>query len=354
MYPKVYVYTEKIHDNAKYLINKCSKSSVEIVGVTKVFCAEPEIAKVLKEAGIEVLGDSRIQNIKKMINYGITGPFMLLRIPMVSELDDLVKYVDYTLISELETLKILGKISKKNNKNTKVIYMVDVGDLREGVWFENAVSEISQAIEIKGIEVIGIGTNLGCFGGVIPDEKNMEILLNLKKELEKLTKISLKVISGGNTAALPLIEKGILPSGINQFRLGESIICGTDATNNRVVPGTKQDTIILESEIVELKEKPSVPFGNIGYDAFGRKPKFEDKGKRLKAILAVGEQDISPQSIYPLDQGIEILHASSDHTIVDITESKKIFKIGDKMRFRLGYGSVLKAFTSSYIEKVIL
>jgi predicted amino acid racemase len=354
LYPKVYAYLERIQENARFLKSLCTDSGVEIIAVTKVVCGEPTIAHALKECGIEILGDSRIQNIKKMRNSGIKGPFMLLRIPMISELDDVANHVDYTLISDLEISKKLGSVSSKFNKKSKVIYMVDVGDLREGVWFEKAVSEISNAIAIEGIEIVGIGTNLGCFGGVIPDETNMQRLVKIKEEIQRETGRTLDIISGGNTAALPLIEKGSLPKGINQYRLGESIICGMDATNNRNVPGTRQDTIILEAEIVELKEKPSVPYGNIGYDAFGRKPKFEDKGNRIKGILAVGEQDVDPTSMYPLDDDIEILHASSDHTIVDLTESKVRYKVGDKIRFRLGYSSVLRAFTSPYVEKVIL
>lgn len=355
MYPKIYVYLDRIYENAKYLKSLCEKSKVEIVGVTKVTCGEPYVAQILKSSGINIIGDSRIQNIKNMKNFGIDGPFMLLRIPMISEIDDVVKYADYTLISELKVADKLGEASKNFDKISKVIYMVDLGDLREGVWLEDAIDEISKAMTIKGIDVVGIGTNLGCFGGVIPDKNNMTELTNIKIKIEERFGNSLYIVSGGNTAALPLIESESLPEGINQFRLGESIICGTDATNNREVPGTRQDTIILEAEIIELKEKPSIPKGAIGYDAFGRKPQFEDKGKRLKAILAVGEQDISPSSIMPLDdENIEILHASSDHTIVDLTESTISYKVGDKIRFKLGYSSVLKAFTSPYVEKVIL
>lgn len=355
MYPKVYVYLERIYENARYLNNLCNNYGVNIVGVTKVVCAEPHIAQTFVDSGISILGDSRIQNIKNMIDNGIKAEYMLLRIPMLSELDNVVRFVDYTLISELKTARTLGEVSKFFNKKIKVIYMVDIGDLREGVWFDNAVSEVSEALNIKGIEVVGIGTNLGCFGGVIPSKDNMQKLLDIKSEIEKNTGIILSVVSGGTSATLPLIEDKNLPKGINQFRLGESIICGTDATNRRIVPGTRQDAIVLEAEIVEIKEKPSVPYGKIGHDAFGRKPSFIDQGMRLKGILAVGEQDISPSTTYPLDdKDIEVLHASSDHMIIDLTKSKFKYKVGDKIRFTLGYSSVLRAFTNSYVEKVIL
>ncbi|BBE31348.1 alanine racemase [Tepiditoga spiralis] len=354
MYPKMYIYKNRIKENAIALKNICSKKNIKISGVTKVLCGNPEVAEALKEAGIDFIGDSRISNIKKMKNFGINTEFMLLRIPMISEIEELIKYVDITLISELETLKKISEQSIKYNKIQKVIYMVDVGDLREGVWYESAINEIEEALTIKNIKVIGIGTNLGCFGGVIPTKENMNLLVSIKNKIEEKNNIKFELISGGNTAALPLIENNELPNEINNFRLGESIICGTDVTNNKKVLGARQDTVILEAEIIELKEKPSIPVGKIGFDAFGRVPHFEDKGIRTKAILAIGEQDISPSGLYPLDEDIEVLHSSSDHTIVDLTNSKNNYKIGDTIKFKMSYGCMLKASTSQYVEKIVI
>jgi len=150
-----------------------------------------------------------------------------------------------------------------------------------------------------------------------------------------------------------LIRSGKLPKEINHFRLGESIICGTDVTNDLKIEGNTDLTVILEAEIIELKEKPSVPIGEIGFDAFGRKPHFEDKGIRKKCILGVGEQDIISSGLYSLDEKVEILHASSDHTIIDVTESDINYKVGDILKFKLSYGCLLKASTSEYVEKVI-
>ena len=56
------------------------------------------------------------------------------------------------------------------------------------------------------------------------------------------------------------------------------------------MPGTRQDTVKLVAEVIELKRKPSMPIGKIGKDAFGNTPVFEDKGIRLRAILAVGNR----------------------------------------------------------------
>ncbi|WGS66000.1 alanine/ornithine racemase family PLP-dependent enzyme [Marinitoga aeolica] len=353
MYPVLHIYPERIKHNAKNIKKLCDNRGIMVTGVTKVVSANIDVAKAMLDAGITSLGDSRIQNIIYMKENGIDAEFMLLRIPMKSELELVVEHVDITLVSELKTVEWLNEIAKEKNKIQNIIYMVDVGDLREGVWYENAVEEIIEVQKYDNICLKGIGTNLGCFGGVLPSVKNMNILLEVKNEIEEILSRKLDIISGGNSAALPLIENGILPDGINHFRLGESIICGTDVTNNRNVPGNRQDTVILEAQIIELKEKPSVPVGEIGFDAFGRKPVFEDKGKRLKAILAIGEQDISPDGLIPIDEKIEVLHSSSDHTIVDLTDSEYEYKLGDTIKFRMSYGCLLKAITSKYVEKVI-
>lgn len=354
MFPKVFLYKEKIKSNAKNIVDMCNKQNISIVGVTKVLCGNPDIAKILKSSGIDIIGDSRIQNIKKMIEAGVEGPYMLLRIPMISELDIVLDLCDFVLVSEIKTIKEIDRISYEKHLKKKIIVMLDVGDLREGIWFKKYIDDFKEISKLKNIDLSGIGTNLGCFGGVLPSVENMENLIEIKNNIEKTCNLNLNIISGGNTAALPLIEKGILPKGINNFRLGESIINGTDVTNNRIVENNHQDTIMLEAEIVEMKIKPSIPIGEIGQDAFGRKPIFEDKGERVKAILAIGEQDIDPKGMFPTDEKIKILHASSDHTIIDLTETVKKYKVGDILRFRLNYSATLRAMTSEYVEKQII
>lgn len=350
-YPRLVANREAIAHNAKTVVEMCHGSNVEAAGVTKVICGDPEIAGIYVDAGIDMIADSRMDNIKKMRKAGLKIPFMLLRIPMMSELDDLVENVDVTLISEPETAEVLGTKALAAGKVQKIIYMVDIGDLREGAWYEEAVGEIVGVSSIGGLELYGIGTNLGCYGGVIPDAENMRMLSEIAGEI-RARGVGFKVISGGNTAALYLIEEGKLPESINSFRLGESLILGTDVTNSRVFPFLRQDTFTLCAEIVELKTKPSVPVGNIGKDAMGRTPVFEDLGKRTRAILAIGEQDVSPEGMIPLLGGLKVMHASSDHTVVDITDHEGTLKVGDVLEFRLSYGALLRAMTSPYVDKV--
>ncbi len=346
MYPKLDVYVEKIIHNARYLQQECLRVGVELTVVTKVIRATPEIVIPLRDAGVASFGDSRMLNIKRLREAGIGNPLHLIRIPMLSEIDSILEYADFVFVSEIDALEKI--VSTTGKRKTAVFFMIDVGDIREGVWYEQADRELERAVKIAGPRLIGLATNLGCFGGVLPDKKNMGMLCELGK------RYALHTLSGGNSAALLLIEERTLPKEINHYRVGEAVFLGTDVTRNRSVPGTSRDTFILRAEIVELQIKPSAPVGEIGQDAFGRKPKFVDKGRRKKAIIAVGEQDTVASGLIPLDPRISVLHASSDHTILDVTDSDEKYKIGDILSFRLSYGALLRAMTSEYIFKNIV
>lgn len=100
-----------------------------------------------------------------------------------------------------------------------------------------------------------------------------------------------------------------MPEGITNLRLGESFLLGNDTAYGTRIPGTVGDGLELETEIIEIMEKPSFPEGEIGVDAFGHRPSYEDRGIMRRAIVAVGQQDIAIDSLQPRDQQIEILGA---------------------------------------------
>ena len=165
--------------------------------------------------------------------------------------------------------------------------------------------------------------------------------------------MSLEMISGGNSSSLYLLDspEDQLPSGINNLRIGESFVLGRETAYGADYQVMHQDVFTLVTEIVEVKQKPSYPIGEIGVDAFGKKPHYVDKGKMLRGIVAIGQQDIALDDITPKDSQIEILGASSDHLLLDLTQSEREYQVGDEIEFSVSYGSVLSTFTSKYIKK---
>ncbi len=345
--PKIKIRTSLIKENVRKILNRFN---IETVGITKGVCADLKIAKAMIESGINILGDARIRNLIKYKRNFVVD-LMMIRIPMKSETDKVIKYTDYSLNSEISIMKELSKEAEKQNKTHKTIIMIDLGDRREGIMPENLIPFLQKTIDLPNLEIKGIGTNLGSFSGVLPTQKNTQKLVELKNKTEKELKTKLPIISGGSTINLKLLEENKLPEQINQLRIGEGILLGTAGTQNRKIPYLNQNTIEIEAEIIEHNKKPSKPKGKTGKDAFGKKQKFKDKGKIERAIVAIGKQDTSPNNLKPKDPKIQILGASSDHTILDITKTNKNYKIGDKITFKPSYSDMLRAFTSPYIRK---
>jgi predicted amino acid racemase len=221
--------------------------------------------------------------------------------------------------------------------------------LREGMPVEK-IREIEKLKNLKHSSLEGVGVNLACFGGVIPTREKMEKLLDIKNTVEKILDKKIKIISGGNSSSLPLLIENNMPEGVNMLRIGETIMLGTNVIDRSAFPETFQDTFVFEAEIIELYDKPSVPDGKIGQDAFGNVPMFEDKGIMKRAIIACGRQDIDPEGLIPLGN-YEVLGASSDHVIVDVTNYKYDLRIGDTLKFIPNYSALLRAYTSSYVKK---
>ncbi len=351
-YPRMEVYLDRIESNCRRTVELCRPLGIEVTAVTKGFCAYPEIAERLVKGGVKSLADSRIDNLKKLKSLDVQK--ILLRIPMISELDDVISFADIVLISEVKTAEILGRKASQRGVTQRVLVMVDIGDLREGFWPDDIVPAFGQLLKIKGIEVVGLGTNLSCYGGVVPSQENLGVLASFAEQIEKRYGISLDIISGGNSSSMHLVYNEGMPDRINNLRIGEAILLGRETIFGIQRESYYNNTFVLKAEIVEVKEKPSIPIGEIGRDAFGCVPTFEDRGVRKRAIIAVGKQDIHPDTLIPYDKDIIILGGSSDHTILDISDCGEDYQIGDILAFDLTYGGMLGGMTSPYVEKVLI
>ncbi len=346
--PRIEIDLAKIAHNAKKLKELYGSKGIGVIGVTKVVCGDPKIADVLIKSGINTLADSRIANIRRMRKAGIQAQFVLLRTPIPSQAESVVKYADISLNSELSVVKSLSKFAMKNNTIHKIILMVELGDLREGLMTSDLENIVREIVELEGIELSGIGTNLACFGGVKPDEEKMRYLSSLAREVEERFNLTLEFVSGGNSANYNWFMSTEDVGRINNLRLGESIYLGCETLYRKPIPGLFTDAFTLVAEVIESKIKPSVPYGEVCQDAFGNIPEFQDSGQIRRAILGVGLQDVLVSGLTPRS-AINILGSSSDHIIVDAKELD--LNVGNEVEFNLNYGALLSAMTSPYVMK---
>jgi len=358
-YPLLEVNLKKLYENVKYTVDLCNSLEISVAGVVKGFNGLPNAVEQFVEGGCKYIAHSRMDQIIKLKQYGVNLPLMLLRIPMFSEIDELVNYVDISLNSELETLKRIERQCKILNKTHKVILMFDLGDLREGLINEEEFIELALYVEnnLNYVELYGIGTNLGCYGSIKPTETNLGRLCHIAEIIENKINRKLDIISGGATSSLPLILEGKMPKRINNLRIGEGVLLARDLEDfwGYDMSNFHKDAFVLKAQIVEIKQKPSHPIGEIFIDAFGNKPSYEDKGIRKRALLAVGKQDFAfHHSLLPKNKNIEIVGSSSDHLIVDIENCKDNYKVGDIISFDLYYPNLLYLSGSDGINKVFV
>jgi len=350
MYPRIIIDLKKLEHNAKTIVKKLHEASIDkSFVVTKMFAGDLRLAKVYENTGFSYLADSRIANLKKFRS--IEMPKVLLRLPMKSEIREVVKYTQMSLNSELDTIILLNKEAAEQNKNHQVLLMFDLGDLREGIWFEDDyLTIVKEVLQLSHIKLIGIGTNLTCYGGVIPTTHNLNQLVEIKNNIEHTFHITLELISGGNTSSMYLVDNKSIPSGINNLRLGEAVVLGKETAFGQDILDLYQDVFTVQAKVIELKTKPSYPIGKIGLDSFGETPVLEDKGLMKRAILAIGKQDVLPNNLTPIDPFISIIGGSSDHLIVDVAKSK--VKLNSTISFRVNYAGLLQAMTSKYVMKI--
>jgi predicted amino acid racemase len=354
MYPQLRIDLGKLEHNAKSLLELCQKNNVSVSAVTKVFCADSKIVELLLELPFEFLADARLENIESYPE-NRKARTMLLRLPSPSDVLRTVQCCDVSLNSELHTLRLLAQAAESIDVVHGVILMVDLGDLREGIYYKDTdllYETVEYIIENKNLSLEGLGVNLTCYGSVMATETNLQQLCDIGKDIEEKYKVKLNIISGGNSSSIYLFEKDEMPENVNNLRLGESIVRGLETAYGKPFTGLKQNAITLAAEIIELQEKPSMPEGELGINAFGEKAEYTDIGYHKRAILSVGRQDIDYEGLECLEEGVEVIGCSSDHLILDVTKVARELQVGDIIEFGISYGGILVGFTSKYVNRV--
>ena len=352
-YPQLEFDLALLRSNADAVISRCRGMGIRVCGVVKGVDGLPEAARVLRAAGAAELGTSRLEQVAKCRAAGVSGPWLLIRIPGLTELPDVVALCETSLQSEWPTLLALEEECLRQNKTHRVIVMTDLGDLREGFWDKKELVDVCERVErdLPHVHLAGIGVNLTCYGSTKPTPEKMNELVGLARQVEQRIGRKLEIVSGGATSSFTLVHWGTMPAGVNHLRIGEAILLGKDLQVDwgiRDMDYLRMDALTLRAEVVEVKDKPTYPIGEFAIDAFGRKPVYEDRGIRRRAILALGRADVGElESLIPREPGLTVIGGSSDHCIVDVEDCPRRLQVGDIVEFSLCYSHMLYATARS-------
>ena len=336
----------------------CREAGIDVAGVIKATTGMASVALDYERCGAKWIASSRLEQLERAKAAGVKIPVLMIRVPMLSEIADVVRVCEYSLQSSIDTLKAASEEALKQGKTHNVILMADLGDLREGFFEKEELADVAKYVEEKldGLHLAGIGTNLGCVGSVKPTEEKMLMLADWAETVEAAIGRPLEIVSGGATSSLmPLFDK-VMPSKINMLRIGAVVYCGPNE-DRRTCYGREEvdvmsdEAFVLEAEVIETNTKPTHPIGELGVDAFGQKATYVDRGRRKRAILAVGRADYGDiGDILPQLEGAEVTMASGDHTILDIEDCREELRVGDVVRFKLKYSAILRLTTSENIN----
>ncbi|QZT37160.1 alanine racemase [Halosquirtibacter xylanolyticus] len=349
--------TKKLKHNFLFLNNLFSNNDKEWAVVSKLFCGNRGYLEYLISLGPNQICDSRISNLEIIKDIDPEMKTIYIKPPAHDVIEEVVRYADTSFNSELETIRLLSEEALKQDKIHKVIIMIELGDLREGIMGEDLIAFYGEVFELKGIEVTGIGANLNCLSGVLPSQDKLIQLSLYEQLIEANFHRQIPWVSGGTSITIPLIERGQVPKGVNHFRVGETLYFGNHLLDESPYEGMQQGVIKLYAQIIEMADKPKIPIGLLAESPSGHTVDIDeaDYGETAyRAIIDIGLLDISPEYLIPEDPKVSVIGASSDMIILDLSDREDQYNVGDMVAFRMKYMGALGVFNSDYIEKRLI
>ena len=119
-YPRLLINLEHFRNNVRETIKRCAQCGVTITGVIKGVNGLPEVTRAYIDGGVSSVGTSRLEQFAGVREYAPAAELMLIRTPMPSEIEDVVRLTDISLNTEISVLKALDREAFRQGKCSKV------------------------------------------------------------------------------------------------------------------------------------------------------------------------------------------------------------------------------------------
>lgn len=356
------VKTENIIKNIQKLDSYFKNRNIQWSLVSKVLSGDIKfLEKILTPEVVDQLhsvGESRLSSLKNIKTVNPEIRTIYIKPPAKQLAKQIVSCADISVNTSADTIKLLNKEARKLKKIHKVIIFIELGELREGVLRENIVNFYEEVFNLPNIEIIGIGSNLGCMYGIEPTYDKLVQLSLFKQLLEETFNKKIDLISGGSSITLPLIKKNLVPHSINHFRIGEAAFFGTSPLDDKRFNSLSTNTFNFNANIIEMEEKRNMPDGIIGEGNVGHvvQPEEQDEsGKHYRAILDFGLLDVDVNDLKAKDKKINFIGTTSDMTVYDLGKNlnsklKQKYQVGNKIFFKPNYMAVARCMNSKFVD----
>lgn len=312
---------------------------------------------------IHSLAVSQWQTLKVIKDIDESIVTMFIKPPVMSNVTNIIRYADISFNTSLTTIQALNKEAVRQNKIHRIFVMIEMGELREGIRREGLIAFYKSIFRLSNIEVIGLGTNLGCMLGIKPTYDKLIQLVLYQQLLEAMFKRNLPFVSGGSSITLPLLKKDKIPRGVNHFRIGEAAFLGTSPLYNKRFNELHTDTFTFDANIIELYKKSGHSDDIISDAAIGHSV-IADPGNEqnqisleepsFRAVVDFGMLNVDAQNLKPFSKSVSFFGNSSDMTVYDLGENPKLYKTGDQLSFKPNYMAVAKLMTDRFINKELI
>ncbi len=339
--PRIEVDLFKIRQNARLLVDHLAPLGISVVGVTKGVCGHPDIARAMLDGGVSALGDARVANVERMRAGGITAPVLLIRTPMLGQVDRVVRSCGISLNADMDVVEGLAHAACRAGRIHGIVVMVEMGDGREGLPPSAVAGFARRVMALPGVTLTGLGANFACLNRRAPDGVAMRAFLSLVPLVERACGVPLSVVSGGNSSNLAGLLSG--PTRLNELRLGEAILLGRNPLTGAPIAGLATDAFTLVAEVIESKTDAqrrgsgNMPGGVSRPDA------------GAASLLALGDQDTDTGGL-SMPGLLSFLGATSDHLL--LRTPGQALAAGTEVRFGMNYSALMRAMSAPDIATV--
>ena len=356
----LHIRTERIVRNIEKLNAFLASHDIHWTLVSKVLGGHREtLEKILVNPaidGVHSIGDARLSSLKMIKRVRPDLKTMYIKPPAIRNADSVVRHADISLNTYFKTIHALNDAANRQGKIHKVIIMVELGELREGIVREQIIDFYGQVFDLPNIDVIGLGANLGCMHGVEPSFDKMIQLCLFEEIINAKFNTKLAFISGGSSINLPFIGRGRMPAGVNHLRVGEAAFLGTSPYENRKFRNLSTDAFEFSADIIEFYRKENEPDGIISEAAVGHvaEESPEEGQTAFKAVVDFGVVDADVHDLTPKDSHVQFVGTSSDMTVfsVDVPRNKRPrYRVGGAIRFKPSYMGVARLMHSRFVSK---
>lgn len=188
---------EKLKYNYDFLERLFKGKGIEWAIVSKLLCGNNLFLEELLRLKPKQLCDSRISNLKVIKKISPQTETIYIKPPPLRSVPDIIRFADISFNTQFRTLEMLSAEAIKQNVVHKVVIMIELGELREGVMRENVITFYEKVFTLPHIQIIGIGTNFTCLSGVLPSHDKLNQLVLYRDLLASKFNRGIPWISGG-------------------------------------------------------------------------------------------------------------------------------------------------------------